>query len=461
MHFIQFDVVNFYGSITPALLNKALTFASQFVDISDDTKVTIMQATNSFLCSDGETWIKKQGGTFDITMGGYHGAEVCDLIGLFILSRLRDVAPNIGLYRDDGLAVCSGTRRQNDIIKKEICDIFKILGLSITTEEINSKVVNFLDINLDLNTGLYKPYMKDNDMPLYVNSRSNHPPSVIKNIPMGVNRRLSSISANKQVFDSSVIPYQEALHKSGYSHKLAFEPAVELNTKKKNRRRNATWFNPPYSVSVKTNIGREFLQLLDIAFPRTNPLHKLFNRQTVKISYKCMPNMAQAVSRHNVKILSEVPQQQPAQLQPGCNCRRGPNTCPVQGRCLTDNIVYRATVTETVSGKKETYTGLTGNRFKERYNGHNTDMRNSKDKNKTKLSGHVWGLKDANANFEIEWDFIEKATPFNPVTGKCRLCLKEKYHIMYNRENSTLNKRQEIFNTCRHRKQKLLLNVKN
>ena len=93
--------------------------------------------------------------------------------------------------------------------------------------------------------------------------------------------------------------------------------------------------------------------------------------------------------------MSKVPPQQPAQLQPGCNCRRGPNTCPVQGRCLTDNIVYKATVTETVSGKKETYTGLTGNRFKERYNGHNTDMRNSKDKNKTKLSGHVWGLKDS------------------------------------------------------------------
>ena len=134
LHFIQFDVVNMYGSITPAILYDALTFAAQFVDISEETKSTILQATNSFLCSDGKTWIKKQGGTFDITMGGFHGAEICDLIGLFILSKLRDVIPNIGLYRDDGLAVSSGTCRQIENIKKKICKIFDNLGLAITTE---------------------------------------------------------------------------------------------------------------------------------------------------------------------------------------------------------------------------------------------------------------------------------------------------------------------------------------
>ena len=71
-------------------------------------------------------------------------------------------------------------------------------GLQITTEA-NAKVVNFLDITFDLRTGTYKPYMKDNDSPLYVHSRSNHPPSVLRNIPIGVNRRLSKISANKDI----------------------------------------------------------------------------------------------------------------------------------------------------------------------------------------------------------------------------------------------------------------------
>jgi hypothetical protein len=100
--------------------------------------------------------------------------------------------------------------------------------------------VNFLDITLDLNTGLFKPYMKDNDAPLYVNNRSNHPPLVLKNIPLGVNRRLSKISANKEVFEQAILPYQEALRKSGYTHVLEYEAATQLPTKKKNRRRTVT-----------------------------------------------------------------------------------------------------------------------------------------------------------------------------------------------------------------------------
>jgi hypothetical protein len=214
---------------------------------------------------------------------------------------------------------------------------------------------------------------------------------------------------------------------------------------------------------LKTNIGRDFLKLLDIAFPPSNPLRKIFNRQTVKISYKCMPNMAQAVSRYNVKVLKESQQHQqhqPQQPQPGCNCSKGHGTCPVQGRCLPPNVVYKATVTETVSGSSETYTGLTGNTFKNRWNKHNSDMRLQAGRGKTKLSTHTWDLKDANTDYEIEWDFIEQASSFNPITRKCRLYLVEKYHIMYNGQSSTLNKRQEIFNTCRHSKQKLLSNVK-
>ena len=166
--------------------------------------------------------------------------------------------------------------------------------------------------------------MKDNDLPVYVNSRSNHPPSVIRSIPLGVNKRLSSISANKQVFDTAVPPYQEALDKSGYRHKLEYETPTECTTKKKNRKRNITWFNPPYSKSVKTNIGKVFLKLIDAAFPRSNPLHKLFSRQTLKLSYSCMPSMAQAVSRHNVTVLSECPTVQPPADKPSCNCRQGP-----------------------------------------------------------------------------------------------------------------------------------------
>ena len=108
-----------------------------------------------------QEWIKKEGGTFDVTMGGYHGAEICDLVGLFLLSQLVDIIPSplIGLYRDDGLTVSRATPRQIENMKKKICQVFTKNGLRITTEA-NAKSVNFLDINLDLRTGMYKPYTK-------------------------------------------------------------------------------------------------------------------------------------------------------------------------------------------------------------------------------------------------------------------------------------------------------------
>ena len=162
-------------------------------------------------------------------------------------------------------------------------------------------------------------------MTLYVNTNSNPPLVVLKNIPLGINRRLSNISANKDVFDIAAPPYQLALQNSGFSHVLEFEPHDQCTTKKKKRTRKITWFNPPFSSSVKSNVGRDFLHLLDTAFPPSNPLHKLFSRQTVKISYKCMPNMAQAVARHNANVVKdELPQQ--VQANPGCNCNDGPAT---------------------------------------------------------------------------------------------------------------------------------------
>ena len=146
--------------------------------------------------------------------------------------------------------------------------------------------------------------------------------------------------------------------------------------------------------------------------------------------------------------------QQDAQ-QPGCNCRGGSAVCPVQGRCQTDCVIYRATVTETVSGNRETYTGVTGNTFKKRLYGHQADMRKSENRHSSSLANHVWSLKDNGRQFSINWRLVDRSSAFNPITGKCRICLKEKKEILYNKDGSTLNKRNEIFNTCRHRTSKL------
>ena len=125
--------------------------------------------------------------------------------------------------------------------------------------------------------------------------------------------------------------------KSGYNYKLKYKPTPtdnnNQNNKQKNKRkRNITWFNPPYSKHVASNIGKQFLNLLDTCFPPTNKLHKILNRNTVKISYKCMPNMKQIISNHNKTILNK--DNNTESKTNNCNCCIK-EACPVNQKCQT------------------------------------------------------------------------------------------------------------------------------
>ena len=93
---------------------------------------------------------------FDVTMGGFDGAETCELVGLFLLSQLTHLDIKVGLYRDDGLATCTKTPKQVEAIKKEMCKVFKKNSLQITIEA-NKKVVDFQDITLNPGRAIYKP----------------------------------------------------------------------------------------------------------------------------------------------------------------------------------------------------------------------------------------------------------------------------------------------------------------
>ena len=229
-------------------------------------------------------------------------------------------------------------------VKKEICRIFKENNLRVTIEA-NLQIVDFLDITLDLKSGSHKPFMKPNNTPLYVHNNSNHPPTIKKNIPENINKRLSSISSNQAVFNEAAAPYQDALDKSGYKYKLNYQPPQPPphNTQKSRRRsrkRKVTWFNPPYSDNVKTNIGKQFLKLVDKCFPPDHPLHGRINRNTVKISYRTMPNMKQIIAAHNKSLMKK----DAHSATPGCNCRKN-TKCPLDGQCQISGVVYQATVT--------------------------------------------------------------------------------------------------------------------
>ena len=137
--------------------------------------------------------------------------------------------------------------------RKELNKVFKELGLKITSQT-NLKVVDYLDITLDLNKEIYSPYRKPNNEPTYINARSNHPPAIIKHIPEAIQKRISSLSSNTEIFKNAAPVYNEALANSGYNQKITCK-AQEQKEKTKNRSRKIIWFNPPYSANVKTNIG--------------------------------------------------------------------------------------------------------------------------------------------------------------------------------------------------------------
>ena len=112
-------------------------------------------------------------------------------------------------------------------VKKEICRIFANNKLRITIEA-NKKTVNILDVTLDLTTERFKPYSKPATTPLYVHSKSNHPPNIIRNIPKAINKRLSEISSDKDAFNEAAPLYQEALRTTSSSTRLRKDHQTQI-----------------------------------------------------------------------------------------------------------------------------------------------------------------------------------------------------------------------------------------
>ena len=106
--FIVFDIESFYPSITEDFLNKALNFAKTKVDITNQEISNIMQSRNTFLFNKNQPTVKKSGNEeFNVPMGCFDGAELCEIIGIYILTKLQRVLQkdNARLYRDHGLGV--------------------------------------------------------------------------------------------------------------------------------------------------------------------------------------------------------------------------------------------------------------------------------------------------------------------------------------------------------------------
>ena len=108
-------------------------------------------------------------------------------------------------------------------------------------------------------------------------------------------------------------------------------------------------------------------------------MHKIFNRNTVKISYRCLRNISSIISFHNCNILS------PKQQAFGCNCRVK-NECPINGEYQTPSVIYRADVVNKSNDEEKFYFGLADTTFKEKYRNHIRDFKHGEVRKQHRIS---------------------------------------------------------------------------
>ena len=136
----------------------------------------------------------------------------------------------------------------------------------------------------------------------------------------------------------------------------------------------------PYNQGVKMDIGREFLKIIYRCFAPTHKLHKILNKNTVKISYSCIPNVRSIIDGDNKRKLRAA--QKPNTVKK-YNCPKN-TECPLEGECLANEVIYQAT--GKCKGKEEKCAGLTATDFKARLANHIASFKTKSKRSATELS---------------------------------------------------------------------------
>ena len=163
----------------------------------------------------------------------------------------------------------------------EVCELF---GRFISNVLANKYGTNNIGLHRDDGIAIFKnttgPQSERTRKEI---TRCFHPPTVIEHIPAAI----------KPLYDKGLgsSGFNESLH---YSKKNTTAPT----------KRNIIWFNLPYSKNVQTNIAKTFLNLIKKHFPPNHNLHSVFDKNKVKVSYSCMPNMGSIIKIRNKKILN-------------------------------------------------------------------------------------------------------------------------------------------------------------
>ena len=139
-----------------------------------------------------------------------------------------------------------------------------------------------------------------------------------------------------------------------------------------------------------------------------------------------------------------------ADTEESCNCRNK-NNCPLEGKCLTPNIIYEAQITSNqLNYKQKVYIRTAETNFKHSFNNHTKSFNLEHYENDTDLSKKYWTIKHNHFTSKVTWRIISKCAPFNTTKGKYCLCLNENLEIASYKEENLLNKRSELTSKCRH-----------
>ena len=153
------------------------------------------------------------------------------------------------------------------------------------------------------------------------------------------------------------------------------------------------------------------------------------------------------ISSHNKSLLSteSTPERK-------CNCSCN-TTCPLNGQCLSENIVYKAQVTEQPAGHVKHYIGL-ATKFKDRLAVHKQGFNHRQYANRCELSKHIWKLKDDSKTYSLKWEILKKVKG-KKISGACKLCTTEKMFII-DHTNPTNLLNSNWINKCPHARKNLL-----
>ena len=137
-----------------------------------------------------------------------------------------------------------------------------------------------------------------------IDKYSNHPRHIIKTLPNTTSKRFSELSSTKNDFEDVSLIYIEAMKQAKHECQIKCARENQQISKQNDRKRNITWYYPPFNNQVSTNIGNVCLWLLRKYFPKENKCNKLFNENNVEISYGYTRNMQQIIKAHNAKIIN-------------------------------------------------------------------------------------------------------------------------------------------------------------